>query len=558
MQSKGAVAGRQGLPRVGKRVRGAMLIAAALWCALYPSVPSSAAANANAGKERAAKSRAPGSGGVISVDKLRRQIMDAIAAARLGSGRIGISIRDCASLNELIVIQPDTTDRRQFIPASNLKLLTSGVALLALGSDYEFRTSIVLQGNRLIIRGSGDPAMADPALLEELGISTEQFVNTLVNSITNAGAMRVDEVILDDRVFDRVNVHPDWPADQLSRAYCAPVSGLNFHANILNVFASPATRVGDPPVIRTDPAATWIEVDRKNARTVAQGNTQIWIQHGATALKFLVHGSVRAAIREPVQVTLKDPGLLFGKLLADGLLKQNVGGKPGTDGRPTMPLVRYAEASENLTVPAGLERTVAVVRTPIAVVLERCNVDSDNLYAESLLKAAAHKLTGQPGSWSNGTAAVRMLIKDRLGADAAATVVMADGSGLSRNNRITVSLMTRWLAEVANDPKAGSTYIESLAVAGSEGTVKSRFKKSKLDCEVRAKSGYIREVRTLSGYLIEGSTDRRIAFSVMVNDVPPGADQRAKDLHERIVELIDSYVASQATRPQGTLEALGH
>ncbi|HPO93711.1 MAG TPA: D-alanyl-D-alanine carboxypeptidase/D-alanyl-D-alanine-endopeptidase [Phycisphaerales bacterium] len=482
--------------------------------------------------------------------------MDAIAAARLSPGRVGVSVRDCGTNDELVLVQPQSDEDRQFIPASNLKLITSGVAMLALGADYEFKTTLVVQGNRLIIRASGDPALADPVLLEKLGVTTDQFVSTLANSIVAAGSQRIDEVIIDDRVFDRQLVHPDWPADQLSRAYCAPVSGLNFHANILDVYASPAGRIGEAPVVRTDPSAPWLEIDRRNARTVSEGNTQLWIQHGATPTKFLLHGSVRAAIKEPVQVTLKDPGLLFGQLLADALVKRNVGGRAGSDGRATQPVVRFAEAGENLSAPAGMERVVALVRTPLSVVMERCNVDSDNLYAECMLKAAANKLTGQPGSWSNGTAAVRMMIKDRLGPEAASSLIMADGSGLSRNNRVTASLMTRWLSEMSSSP-SGELFVDSLAVAGEEGTVKTRFRKSKLETEVRAKSGYIRQVRTLSGFLTEPSTRRRLAFSILVNEVPSGADQRAKDMHERIVELLDTYLASQESRPNPAGEAVG-
>lgn len=531
--------------RTGLFAARALLLCAGVTLAFGLLEPATALA-----KESRASSAAAGSapGSFMTTERLRRQIMDAIAGARLGTATVGISVRDCASRDEIIAVQPDSAEKRQFIPASNLKLVTSGVAILALGKDHEFKTSLVLQGNRLVIRGTGDPAMGDPVLLEALGVSSEQFIDTLVNSVLAAGATRVDEIIIDDRVFDRELVHPEWPADQLGRAYCAPVSGLNFHANVLNLYATPAGRVGDPPVIRTDPSANWLEIDKRNARTVGEGNTQIWIQHGASPTRFILHGSVRAAIKEPVQVTFKDPALIFGRLLAEGLASRRVGARPGADGRPQAALVRFAEPNENLTVPANLERVAAVVRTPLEVVLERCNVDSDNLYAECLLKAAANKLTGQPGSWRNGTAAARMMIKDRLGPEAAASIVMSDGSGLSRGNRLTVGLMTRWLAEVAEDPATGGMFVESIAKAGEEGTLKSRFKKARLATEVRAKSGYIRQVRTLSGYLTEPLSGRRIAFSVMVNDVPSGADQRAKDLHERVVELLDTWLHDQCAR----------
>jgi D-alanyl-D-alanine carboxypeptidase/D-alanyl-D-alanine-endopeptidase (penicillin-binding protein 4) len=135
-----------------------------------------------------------------------------------------------------------------------------------------------------------------------------------------------------------------------------------------------------------------------------------------------------------------------------------------------------------------------------------------------------------------------MQIKDKLGAEAAGSggLILADGSGLSRNNRITPEIMTRWLRALAAEPGSES-FISSLALAGEEGTLRKRFHGVKLHNEVRAKSGYIREVRTLSGY-VSNSAGRRIAFSVLVNNVPSGADGSAKQFHEAVVEAVDQYL----------------
>jgi D-alanyl-D-alanine carboxypeptidase/D-alanyl-D-alanine-endopeptidase (penicillin-binding protein 4) len=149
-----------------------------------------------------------------------------------------------------------------------------------------------------------------------------------------------------------------------------------------------------------------------------------------------------------------------------------------------------------------------------------------------------------------------MIVKDRIGANYAASLTMSDGSGLSRGNRVTPQLMARWVADIASDARVGEMFIRSMAVAKEEGTVKNRFKGKKLNNEVRAKSGYIREVRTLSGLvseipgddsLITGSASpRRLAFSILVNDIPAGADARAKEFHENVVESIDEYLTERA------------
>lgn len=481
---------------------------------------------------------------------LERKVQQAIEKARLGGGQIGISIVDCDSGRELVNIVTGDRERRGFTPASNLKLLTSGAALATLGADYEFRTQLISMDNgRLVVRGSGDPAFADPELLSKMQLGVDQFVDRLVESVAKAGVTGIREVIVDDRVFDREYVHADWPAAQLNRAYCAQVSGVNFHANVLNVYVAPAARIGEAASARSEPQGNWLTIQRL-AKTVGgkDASAEVWLERDKEPYSFRLHGSVRTAPDQPIQVTVHEPGLMFARVLADRLAKAGL----TNPGQPASG--RLVGIDEQLT---GIDSApvVALVRTPISVVLERCNVDSDNLYAESLLKAAGHRATGQPGSWSNGTAVVRMQLKDMVDGDTASRLIMADGSGLSKNNRVTPDMLTKWLRAMAEKPVIGDMFVRSLAKAGEEGTLKKRFKGSKLKNEVRAKSGYIAKVRTLSGYVTSPETGRRVAFSVLVDSVPSGSDQRAKELHENVVEFVDAWLSEQprvAREPRGT------
>ena len=470
---------------------------------------------------------------------LEGKVRGALAQARLGNAKVGVSVLDCQSGRELVDIAPaGGSSEKGLIPASNLKLLTSGAALLTLGKDYEFRTELVIDGKRLIVRGAGDPAFADPELLDKMRMGVDEFVDRLVESIKKSAPVGgINEVIVDDRVFDREFVHPDWPAGQLHLSYCAQVSGMNFHGNVLNVFVSPGPTAGSEAAARPEPSGNWITIKRQ-ARTVRDGNTEVWLEREpsppAPPFSFRLHGTVRNATDRPVQVTVQDPGLFFARVMADRLRKAGLADSTGLT-------ARTAATEEQLT--GGV--VAAVVRTPISVAMERCNIDSDNLYAESLCKSAGHKATGQPGSWSNGNALTRMQVRDRLGADFASGLTLADGCGLSRSNRVSAETLTRWLRVMANDADCGDLYVRSLAIAGEEGTLRKRFKGAKIKNEVRAKSGYIREVRTLSGYVTNVPTGRRIAFSILINNVPSGADARAKEVHEKIVEIVDDYLAAE-------------
>jgi D-alanyl-D-alanine carboxypeptidase/D-alanyl-D-alanine-endopeptidase (penicillin-binding protein 4) len=188
-----------------------------------------------------------------------------------------------------------------------------------------------------------------------------------------------------------------------------------------------------------------------------------------------------------------------------------------------------------------------VVRTPIAAVLARCNGDSHNLYAECLCKAAGHAATSQPGSWSNGAAVVRMQLRERLGPEAAAAVLIADGSGMSRSNHVTPGVLARWLASFSTDPRCGPAFVESLPRAGQEGSLIHRFEHKPLVNEVRAKSGFVNGVRCLSGYVTHVASGRRVAFSILVNDIPAKvAASTVKEFHEEVVQAIDQWLTRQA------------
>lgn len=473
-----------------------------------------------------------------AADTLEGKVKGALAQARLGNAKVGVSVLDCQTDKELVDIAPSGASAdRGLIPASNLKLLTSGAALLTLGKAHEFRTELVVDGTRLIVKGAGDPAFADPELLDKMQMSVDQFVDKLVESIRASSPQGgLTEVIVDDRVFDREFVHPDWPAGQLHLSYCAQVSGMNFHGNVLNVFVSPGQTVGAEAAARPEPSGNWITI-RRLAKTAKGGNTEVWLEREPSPpnppYSFRLHGTVRNTLDRPVQVTVQDPGLFFARVLADRLKKAGLTGAAGITARTAAPEEQFTGGT-----------VAAVVRTPISVAMERCNIDSDNLYAESLCKAAGHKATGQPGSWINGSALIRMQVRDRLGAEYASSLNLADGCGLSRNDRVSAETLTRWLRVMANDADCGDLYVRSLAIAGEEGTLRKRFKGSKIRNEVRAKSGYIREVRTLSGYVTNLPTGRRIAFSILINDVPSGADARAKEAHEKIVEIVDDYLAA--------------
>ncbi|MCC6950406.1 MAG: D-alanyl-D-alanine carboxypeptidase/D-alanyl-D-alanine-endopeptidase [Phycisphaerales bacterium] len=457
-----------------------------------------------------------------------------VAAQKLGAAKVGICIRDVENGLTLADLNGSTP----LTPASNMKLLTSGAALLVLSPDYQFSTELVQDGDRLILRGSGDPALADPEVLSLMKpkMTVGDVLDVIADAATTAGVRNARELVVDDRVFDREFVHPSWPADKLDRGYSCQVSGLNFHANVILVFPRPGgDGPGSPPSFAIEPESPFLSISNK-ARTIANGKNSVWLSREPDTNRFTLHGDVKYAAQVGVEITIHDPAMFAGQLLADRL--KGVGAM-------TSPTVRLAGPAD----PGGpTGKSVAAITTPISEVMKRCNTDSANLYAESLLKSMGHAVTKEPGSWKNGASVLRMVLSQKLGPDQAARVTIADGSGLSRDNAVSAEALARWLEVMGRDRTVRDMFAESLASPG-EGTLRERFRGDKIGTHICAKSGFINGVRTLSGYAIDEASGRRVAFSVMVNDIKTDTQTLAsKELHEQIALLCDRWLAARASQ----------
>jgi D-alanyl-D-alanine carboxypeptidase/D-alanyl-D-alanine-endopeptidase (penicillin-binding protein 4) len=469
---------------------------------------------------------------------LRAQVDEAVRSSGLAGASVAVSVVDIATGNVLLAQRGD----EQLIPASNMKVLTTGAALHVLGPSFEFRTRMVRSGDCLTVVGDGDPSFGDPAFLAELihvdaagakrkGLSAEQLVDLWAQAARRAGVTAAREVVVDDRVFDREFVHPSWPADQLDNSYCAQVAGLNFHENVL--LATVGADGGRPAVLKWDPPAPWLRAaPAANATVNAQGKKAPdfgFRRDEADPGRFVLWGNLRLAKGAPppaFPICVRDMPAFFARFVAARLAAAGI----------AVGAARTASAADP---PAGDGALGPAVRMSIAKVIERCNEESQNMYAESLLKRMGAARTGKPGSWASGCEAVAAAIAERLGPQARAAYVGSDGSGLSRGNRVTANLLARWIASLAADPALGAPFVASLAQAGHEGTVQKRFDAEALramGAEIHCKTGYINGVSCLSGCAGPAGATPRYAFSVLCNDLGKVKDgiRKAKDLQERV------------------------
>jgi len=462
-----------------------------------------------------------------------------IENTNLGGGIASVYIADLDTGEELANYHAN----RAMIPASNMKILTSGAALFVLGGDFTFRTELILDDTTtpptLMIKGDGDPALGDPAIFigEKPGVTLDSLFDQIADAIKAADVTEINRIIIDDTVLDRNYTHDCWPKNQLNRWYCAQVGGLNFHTNVINVYTSPS-KTGGAPIVKLEPdVRRWVNFQIKSKSDSKKRDTA-WVARPTKANSFTLYGNVRS--QSEISVAIDSPPEFAGKLLATELEKRAIRiGSPGDDPREAVSLIEPA-------TPFTASRTIAVITTPLGDVLKRTNTDSYNLYAEALIKRIGHEITSDPGSWKNGATVIRMLLTEKIGASAAESTVIADGSGMCRENMVAPKTLAKWIKTLSRS-NHWEMFQDSLATPG-KGTLRKRFiNEDKLSSRLYAKSGYLTGTYALSGVLVHPRSGQRVVFSILLNDVKSGATSgNAKPLMNQIVEKTDKWMQVQA------------
>lgn len=440
--------------------------------------------------------------------------LDAILHSRADSGAIcSARVIDAESGRELYAADID----RPMIPASNLKLLVTSAALDRFGPAHAFTTRLALAGQDLHLIGGGDPATGDPRLAKARGQTPTTLLDQWAEALKSAGVNRIGgDLVYHDRALDEQWIHPSWNRSFLTDWYAAPVSGLNFNDNCVDITVWP-TAEGQPVAFRVMPPAAGIRIVNN---CLSGGKHDPRIERASDANVYTLSGSAdREAELESKPVT--DPGAFFADVLRTHLR---------TRGMEVAGVIRRGES-----VPAEM-RLIATHETPLSDVLWRINKNSQNLFAEALAKLLGRQFEADngrnaPGSWEAGSSAVHAFLRNR-GIDDSA-IVVADGSGLSRDNRVTARALTDLLLVMHRHPHAAE-FRRSLSVAGRDGTLGKRMKD--IEGRVQAKTGYIGGVRALSGYA-QSQSGRTLIFSILFNEIP-GDVKPFEELQDRACRVL--------------------
>lgn len=415
-------------------------------------------------------------------------------------------------------------------PASNMKLYSTAAALYYLGPDFRFSTQLladgpvragVLEGD-LILHGTGDPTLADRLLPATLS-TFRAFADTL--AMLGVRAVRGD-LVGDASHFDAEWVGPGWLANDLSAAYGAPVGALSLAENVVTLRVTPGA-VGAPARIATVPATRGLAVQNR-VTTVSSGATSVRAEHGPGGI--VLTGRVRRGTSGASRtIPVRDPANFAAAALAAVLEERGIRVEGGVRS------VYRAAGSRGGPAGAPLPRVLATHLSPaLAELVTVTNHVSQNLYAESILKAVGRAVAGE-GSFAAGARAVAALLRNEARVDAGA-LRLVDGSGLSRTNRLTAR-STVHLLEYMTRANVSTAYLASLPQAGSARGL-ARMYGTPAAGNLRAKTGTVRNVSALGGYVTTAGGER-LAFSIMTNAIASTA--RAKAMEDRIGALLARF-----------------
>lgn len=419
------------------------------------------------------------------------------------------------------------------LPASSAKLFVLAAAIDQLGPDFVFRTRLAKCGPDLVLIGDGDPALGDPRLAKARGEEPDAVFDRWAADLISAGLSTIDgDLILDDSIFDDQVLHPEWDQADHKKWYAAPVGGLNFNDNCVDITLQPAARAGDPPSWTSVPRADLIQIVN---RCKSGGQGQAVIDRPKPECRFVVTGRCNKPWPFP-PVPAPDPGMLTASALQTGLRHRGI--------HVTGQIVRRRLRAGDGTLLAECQVMSETV-TPLADVLTRTGKNSQNMFAEALMKRLGYRWASQQGypvpqgSWDTGRSALLAFLHQAKIDDRGLNLV--DGSGLARKNRTTAAAQVALLRFMYRHPQR-DLFVASLSRAGHDGTLRKRLKG--LPGSIHAKTGLLRGVRALSGYAVTPQGRWR-AFCILFNGFK-GRTGPFNDLHDKICRILaaDSAVPS--------------
>lgn len=418
-------------------------------------------------------------------------IADALKSAGVPASAIGIVVMDPGG-RIVFAHNPD----EPMNPASVMKLVTTYAALETLGPSYTWRTEVYSTGTLngdgklegdLIIKGNGDPRLT----IENFWMLLRDLRARGVREITG-------DLVLDRTALQTQEINPaEFDGEPLRPYNVGPDALLvNFKAVRLTFIPDPAAQsvriLMEPPLP---------EVKIGNNLTLSNGSCEYWPEDpdaDLTLNTLTFNGAYSVNCGEKVKYFSMLPPAEYTKSLFEHLWRDMGGGFSGK--------VRSG------TAPAGAKPMVTFDSPTLLEIVRDINKNSNNVMARLLFLALSAN-----GSTPANTEASRNAVSQwlRNKNQSFPELVLENGSGLSRNERISPRSLARMLSSAWLSPVMPE-YVSSLPIAAVDGTLKRRFRNSEVGGKAHLKTGFLQNVRAIAGY-VHGDNGRTLVVVSIVN-----------------------------------------
>src|SRR5258706_8545254 len=427
-----------------------------------------------------------------STRQLQTDLRAALAMPGVQRATWGIAVQSLATNERLF----DLNARTLMVPASVAKLVSLATAVDAVGWDYRFTTTLrargpvtdgVLQGDILIV-GSGDPAIGGRGAGVLRDRPATDDLGAFVDGVTSAGVRRIEgRVIGVDDAFEEPRPGFGWSWDDLGYSTGAIFGALNLAENRMTIAVAHGTVAGAPTTLTVDPDAPGEAIINRSSTGAAGSQQLLWAERRPGETQLTVAGSIPVGASPAVlSVAVGNPTARFARALRRRLVasRVEVSGE-GVD-------------ADDLETPVNAD-DAAILYTyrshPLSEIAQPLMKESINLYGEAVQRLNA----SGPLPHTNDQALEGM--KQRLLSWGVPSdgFQLVDGSGLARRDVLAPDTLLTVLVRMY-DPAGMSPWMTALPIAGVDGTLAARMKGTPAENNVRAKTGTMSNVRSLTGY----------------------------------------------------------
>ena len=436
---------------------------------------------------------------LFTIDTLAR-------SPELTQGSFGFSLVDIDSNKTIAEYNSHTT----LVPASVMKILSTGVTLAKLGEDYQYETLLqydgeidpetkILHGN-IYIKGSGDPSLGSGAFPNT---DIKIMLGVWSSAIKNSGIDSIDGAIIGDaQYFDYDLIPGGWAWEDMQSSFGAGPCGLSFHENTYDVYVKCKGKSVDAS---TYPPVPGMILHNQVLYNESVPKNYLFVSGAPYQNERFLLGEVKSIHSE--RSNIPDPALCCAYNLLLQLKSNKIGVKDSFTTIFKQKLIGNYNKEERKKIHSTLS-------PHLSKLINHTNKISQNFYAESLLKTLGAQ-DKEFGTTAGGINEVVKYLKEK-NIDLRG-FCMADGSGLSRLNSLTPKFLTDLLTVYANDPSMFQSFYKSLSVAGESGTMEHVAQGSIAAGKIHAKSGSMGRVQSYAGYVTTRS-GRMLAFSVILNN----------------------------------------